>query len=87
MTLADLAAVAFTGSYLDLQDVPAVLGQLGVNGAGELTFNGQPVMNSAGEWVGALPGFKDHRESRVRTVQPVSLGRTDRMEFRWFLPR
>ncbi|MEC8023357.1 MAG: glycine-rich protein, partial [Myxococcota bacterium] len=48
----------FGGSFADLTNVPEALGKLGVTADGTLTFDGTPVVDSTGAWVGAATGLQ-----------------------------
>jgi hypothetical protein len=48
----------FSGSFADLTNVPEALGKLGVTPEGTLTFDGTPVVDSTGTWVGDATGLQ-----------------------------
>lgn len=48
----DLSEVATTGSYVSLLDVPPVQLLLDVDAAGNLTYEGNPIITDLGSWVG-----------------------------------
>jgi hypothetical protein len=52
----ELAAVASSGRFADLLDVPAHLDKLSVNAEGVLHFAGRPVIGPNGEWLGGAVG-------------------------------
>ncbi|MEC7231861.1 MAG: hypothetical protein VXW31_02875, partial [Planctomycetota bacterium] len=53
-----LAAVATSGSYNDLTDLPPALAQLSVTEDGGLAFGGTPIVDTNGEWIGAPTGLQ-----------------------------
>ena len=55
--VADLAAIATSGSWNDLSDVPAALSQLSIAGT-SLAFGGHPVIDAGGKWVGDPTGLQ-----------------------------
>ena len=47
-----LSAVATSGNYADLLDVPNAVGQLDIDAAGNLTYAGNPIIADDGIWLG-----------------------------------
>ena len=55
--IAELAVVAFTGSYADLLGKPKVLDLLGLTGDSDFAFGGSAVISAEGKWVGDPTGL------------------------------
>lgn len=53
-----IAGPPFSGDWEDLENVPPVLEHLSLDEAGNLTFQGTPIVDAGGAWIGAgqLPG-------------------------------